>query len=213
MCKTINESWFLSILHVRNLLILKQIVTHTNTKLYSHTHTHSQIHTIWYMYVSSFLFLSLFLFRFYSGNGRWKTKTNKHCFSNPLNRRPNYAVSNWDILQNFNSTRHNTPSVSLPNRIKPNSTLAVLSGLVDCPIRQALLRCYCSVDLKTRLSPYAVSNWGYLCAEVYEEASFVSCVCIFWFGSQNIVCQHVELKYFCTHENIFNSIRHDTTSV
>ena len=60
------------------------------------------------------------------------------------------------VSQNFNSTRHNTASVSLSNRIETNSTLVVLSGPVDCPIRQELLRCYCLIDLKTRL-PLIVS--------------------------------------------------------
>ena len=181
------------------------IILLTNTLTHTHTHTHSQIH-IWYMYVSSFLFLSLFLFRFYSGNGRWKTKTNKHCFSNPLNRQPNYAVSNWDILQNFNSTRHNTPSVSLPNQIKPNSTLAVLSGLVDCPIRQSLLGCYCSGGLKTPLSSYVVSNWAYLCV---EEAFYVLCICIFRSKPLLSGCRHFKLIYTRIKYLQFDSTRHD----
>ena len=70
----------------------------------------------------------------------------------PRNRRPYYAVSNRDISQNFSSTRHNTPSVTVSCRIETDSTLAVSSGPVDCPIRQASLGSYCSAVLKTRLS-------------------------------------------------------------
>ena len=70
----------------------------------------------------------------------------------PRNRRPYYAVSNRDISQNFSSTRHNTPSVTVSCRIETDTTLAVSSGPVDCPIRQAPLGNYCSAVLKTRLS-------------------------------------------------------------